>query len=238
MSTTSSAVWLRHGATGWRDYFTFNTDYKVIGVQYIVVAFVFFILGGMLAEVMRLQLVNPDNTLVGPDLYNQLFSMHGTVMIFLWIIPLFAGLANYMIPLLIGAQDMAFPKLNAISFWLLLPGSLLMLASLVVGGNASGWSAYPPLSLQTSTGQTLWAFSLEFIGFSSIFGAVNLLVTIFKMRAPGMTFMRMPLFCWGIIATSSLVIVGTPVLAGALFLLILDRLAMTNFFRAAGDPLL
>lgn len=123
MSATSNVVWIRHGATDWRDYFTFNTDHKVIGVQYIVVSFVFFLLGGMLAEVMRLQLINPNSTLVGPDLYNQFFSMHGTVMIFLWIIPLFAGLANYMIPLLIGAQDMAFPKLNAISFWLLLPGA-------------------------------------------------------------------------------------------------------------------
>jgi cytochrome c oxidase subunit 1 len=235
---SKNGMWWRHGATGWRDYFSFNTDHKVIGVQYIVVSFVFFLFGGLLAEIMRLQLAKPNNTLVGPDLYNQLFSVHGTVMIFLWIIPLSAGLANYMIPLLIGARDMAFPRLNAISFWLLVPGSLLMLASFVVGGNASGWSAYPPLSEQTSIGQTLWAFSLEFIGYSSIFGAVNFLVTIFRMRAPGMTLMRMPLFCWAIIATSGLVLVGTPVLSGALFLLILDRLAMTNFFRAAGDPLL
>jgi cytochrome c oxidase subunit 1 len=101
MSATNSHTWSRHGATGWRDYFTFNTDHKVIGVQYIVVAFVFFMIGGLLAEIMRLQLMSPDNTLVGPDLYNQLFSVHGTVMIFLWIIPLSAGLANYMIPLLV-----------------------------------------------------------------------------------------------------------------------------------------
>jgi cytochrome c oxidase subunit I len=238
MLETANQGWTRHGAMSWRDYFTFNTDHKVIGVQYIVTAFVFYIFGGILAELIRVQLIVPGNQFIGESLYNQLFSVHGTVMIFLWIIPMFVGLANYMLPLLIGANEMAFPRLNALSYWLIVPGGILMLVSLLVGGNASGWSAYPPLSIQTSTGQTLWAISLEFIGFSSIFGAINFMVTIFSLRAPGMTLGRMPLFCWGMLATALMMILGTPVLAGALLLLILDRVAMTNFFRTAGDPLL
>ncbi|MHB9034073.1 MAG: cytochrome c oxidase subunit I [Anaerolineae bacterium] len=230
--------WLHHGTSSWRDYFAFNTNHKVIGIQYMSVAFLFFLLGGVLAMIMRAQLASPTSSIVSPDVYNNLISVHGTVMIFVFLIPVFVGMANYFIPLLIGARDMAFPILNMITFWLVLPGAILMLLSLIVGGNASGWSAYPPLSEQTSLGQTLWAYGLVLIGFSSIFGAVNMMVTILTMRAPGMTFMRMPLFCTSMVATSTLIIVGTPVLAGSLFMLILDRTLGMQFFTPHGDPLL
>ena len=195
-----------------------------------MLSFLFFIFGGMLAELIRTELARPGTQFVGGSTYNQLFTIHGTVMIFLWIIPAFAGLANYVVPLLIGANDMAFPRLNALAFWLLIPGALLLLASFFVGGAESGWTAYPPLSLQTPAGQTIWAIALQFVGFSSIFGAINFLVTIFNMRAPGMTLMRMPLFAWAMVATSIIIILGTPVLSGALAMLTLSRLLGANFF--------
>jgi cytochrome c oxidase subunit 1 len=231
---------IRHGGRRLSDYFVFNTDHKVIGIQYMVVAFVFFIIGGILAEIMRTELALPETQFVGGSAYNQLFTIHGTIMIFLWIIPAFIGLANYAVPLMIGANDMAFPKLNAFSFWLTIPGAILLLSSFVVGGAESGWTAYPPLSLQTPAGQTLWAISLQFIGFASIFGAVNFLVTIFNMRAPGMTLMRMPLLSWAMIATSIIIILGTPVLSAALAMLTIERLLGANFFSGGvgGDPLM
>ena len=175
---------VRHGGRKLSDYFVFNTDHKVIGIQYMVLSFVFFIFGGILAELIRAELARPGTQFVSGSSYNQLFTIHGTIMIFLWIIPAFAGLANYVIPLQLGANDMAFPKLNALAFWLLIPGAILLLFGFWVGGAESGWTAYPPLSLQTGTGQTIWAIALQFIGFSSIFGAINFMVTIFNMRAP------------------------------------------------------
>ena len=231
---------IRHGASSWRDYFTFNTDHKVIGVQYLVLSFVFFGFGGILAELIRTQLAAPNNTFVTGSQYNQLFTIHGTVMIFLWIIPAFTGLANYVVPLMIGANDMAFPRLNALAFWLLIPGSVLLLVSFAVGGAESGWTAYAPLSLQTPVGQTIWAIALQFIGFSSIFGGLNFLVTIVNMRCPGMTAWRMPLFVWSIVATSIIQILGTPVLSAALYMLTMNRILGANFFGGAGasDPLM
>jgi cytochrome c oxidase subunit I len=231
---------VRHGAVSWKDYFTFNTDHKVIGVQYLAIAFVFFIFGGILAELIRLELARPGIQFVGGNAYNQLFTIHGTVMIFLWIIPAFVGVANYVIPLQLGANDMAFPRLNAFSFWLNIPGALFMLAAYVVGGAESGWTAYPPLSLQTGMGQTLWAIALQFIGFSSIFAAINFLVTIANLRAPGMKWDRIPLLSWSVVATSIIIVMGTPVLSASLFMLIFSRLLGTQFFAApaGGDPLL
>ena len=176
---------VRHGGRKLSDYFVFNTDHKVIGIQYMVLSFLFFIFGGILAELIRAELARPGTQFVGGSSYNQLFTIHGTIMIFLWIIPAFAGLANYVIPLQLGANDMAFPRLNALAFWLLIPGAILLLFGFWVGGAESGWTAYPPLSLQTGTGQTIWAIALQFIGFSSIFGAINFMVTIFNMRAHG-----------------------------------------------------
>jgi cytochrome c oxidase subunit 1 len=231
---------IRHGATSWRDYFTFNTDHKVIGVQYLVTSFLFFGFGGILAELIRTQLAAPNNTFITGSQYNQLFTIHGTVMIFLWIIPAFTGLANYAVPLMIGANDMAFPRLNAFAFWLLIPGAILLLVSFAVGGAESGWTAYAPLSLQTPVGQTIWAISLQFIGFSSIFAGINFLVTIVNMRCPGMTAWRMPLLCWSVVATSIIIVLGTPVLSAALYMLTMNRVLGANFFGAAGasDPLM
>jgi cytochrome c oxidase subunit I len=231
---------VRHGAVTWRDFFTFNTDHKVIGIQYVAFAFFFFIVGGLLAMVVRAELALPGQQVVGGSTYNQMFTLHGTFMIFFWIIPVLIGLANYVVPLSLGQQDMAFPRLNALSFWLNIPGAIFMLAAFATGGAESGWTAYPPLSLQTTTGQTLWAVSLQFVGFSSMFGAINFLVTIFNMRPPGMTLSRIPLLAWSVVATSIIILLGTPMLSAALFLLIFSRVFGMQFFSATsgGDPLM
>lgn len=126
------------------DYFTFNTDHKVIGIQYLVTSFLFYFIGGAFAEAMRTELATPNPDFLSPELYNQMFTLHGTIMIFLWIVPAGAAFANYLIPLMIGAEDMAFPRLNAVAFWLLPPGGLLLIASLLVGAPQAGWTSYPP----------------------------------------------------------------------------------------------
>ena len=239
-NTYDSRGWMRHGGRKFSDYFVFNTDHKVIGIQYMVVAFIFFIIGGLMAEAMRTELALPETQFVSGSSYNQLFTLHGTIMIFLWIIPAFVGLANYAVPLMLGANDMAFPRLNAFSFWLTIPGAILLIGSFFVGGAESGWTAYPPLSLQTPAGQTMWAIALQFIGFASIFGAINFLVTIFNMRAPGMTLMRLPLLAWAMVSTSIIIILGTPVLSAALAMLTVERLLGATFFSGGigGDPLM
>lgn len=231
---------VRHGALTWRDYFTFNTDHKVIGVQYLSFALVFFVVGGLLAGLIRGELARPGTQFVSGNAFNQLFTLHGTFMIFFWIIPVLIGVGNYVIPLQLGARDMAFPRLNAFAFWLNIPAAILMLAAFVVGGAESGWTAYPPLSLMTTNGQTLWAISLQFVGFSSMFGAINFLVTVFNMRCKGMTMSRVPLFAWSVVATSIIILMGTPMLSAALFMLIFSRLLGTQFFTASagGDPLM
>ncbi len=231
---------IRHGGRKFSDYFIFNTDHKVIGIQYLVLSFTFFLIGGALAELIRMQLASPTNQVIVGSRYNLVLTLHGTIMIFLWIIPAFTGLGNYVVPLMIGANDMAFPRLNALSFWLLIPGGLLMMASFAVGGAESGWTAYPPLSVTTPLGQTLWAIALQFIGFSTIFGAINFLVTIFNMRIPSMSLTRMPLLAWAIAATSIIIVLGTPVLSGALLMLIAARVFGAQFFTpgGGGNPLL
>ena len=231
---------IRHGGRKFSDYLIFNTDHKVIGIQYLVLSFTFFLIGGALAELIRMQLASPTNQVIVGSRYNMVLTLHGTIMIFLWIIPAFTGLGNYVVPLMIGANDMAFPRLNALSFWLLIPGGLLMMASFAVGGAESGWTAYPPLSVTTPVGQTVWAIALQFIGFSTIFGAINFLVTIFNMRIPSMSLTRMPLLAWAIAATSIIIVLGTPVLSGALLMLIVARVFGAQFFTpgGGGNPLL
>jgi cytochrome c oxidase subunit 1 len=230
---------VRHGAVTWRDYFTFNTDHKVIGIQYIVTTFFFFLIGGLLAMLIRYELLTPGPEF-SPETYNTLFTIHGSIMIFLWVIPGLAGFGNYLVPLMIGADDMAFPRLNALSYWLLLVGGLIVVAGFLFGQANSGWTAYPPLSLQAPTGQTLWIIGVIVIGTSSLLGAINFLVTIAMMRAPGLTPGRLPLFCWAMIATSLMVLPATPVLTAALIMLLLDRVAGMTFFRAetGGDPVM
>jgi cytochrome c oxidase subunit I len=223
----------------WRDYFTFSTDHKVIGIQYLVTSFFFYLVGGSLAAAMRTELATPDVDFVSRELYNGMMTVHGTVMIFLWIVPAGAGLANFLIPLMIGAKDMAFPRLNAVAFWMIPPGGLLLISSFLTQTPGAGWTSYPPLSIiNGQVGEGIWIFSLLIGGTSSILGALNFLVTILKMRTPGMGFNQMPLFCWAMLSTSGLILIGTPVLAGALILLAFDLLAGTAFFNptGGGDP--
>ncbi len=227
--------------TPWREYFGFSTDHKVIGIQYLVTTFGFYIIGGLLASIVRTELATPESDLIPPELYNGLFTLHGTVMIFLWIVPaVTGGFGNYLVPLMIGARDMAFPRLNAIAFWMIPPGGVLLMSSFFFGPSSTGWTAYPPLSILTDqkVGQAIWIFSVLILGTSSILAAVNFLVTIWAMRMPGMTLFDMPLFCWAILSASGLVLIATPVLAGALILLAFDLLAGTAFFNptGGGDP--
>ncbi|MGH2879703.1 MAG: cytochrome c oxidase subunit I, partial [Solirubrobacteraceae bacterium] len=231
-----------HGATSWKDYFRINTDHKVIGIQYTVTAFFFLLVGGLLAMLMRAQLAQPGAQFVDANTYNGLFSVHASLLIFLFVIPVFAGLANYVLPLMIGAPDMAFPRLNALSFWLLPLAGLMMLSSFLVPGGAfaDGWTAYTPLSIDAPLGQDFFSVAVQLAGASSIMTALNFLVTIITMRAPGMSFFRMPLLVWANFATSLLVVIATPFIAASQFFVILDRALGFNFFDAGkgGDVLM
>src|ERR671930_278195 len=223
-----------HGAKTWRDYFRPNTDHKVIGIQYIVTSFFFLFVGGLMAMLMRAELAQPGRQFVDANTFNGLFSVHASLLIFLFIIPVFAGLANFVIPLMIGAPDMAFPRLNALSYWLLpLAGTMMLLSFLAPGGSfASGWTAYAPLSTSAPIGQVFFTLGVQFAGASSIATALNFLVTIITMRAPGMSFFRMPLLVWANFSTSLLVVIATPFIAASQFFVLLDRALGFNFFNA------
>src|SRR5215203_4723637 len=220
-----------HGAHSWRDYFRVNTDHKVIGIQYVVTSFFFMLVGGLLAMLVRAELAAPGSQFVDPNAYNGLF-----------IIPVFAGLANYVLPLMIGAPDMAFPRLNALSFWMLPVAGLMMTASFLAPGGsfATGWTAYAPLSTSVPIGQLFFTIGVQFAGASSIATALNFLVTIITMRAPGMSFWRMPLLVWANFSTSLLVVIATPFIAASQFLVLLDYALGFNFFvpERAGDVLM
>jgi cytochrome c oxidase subunit 1 len=224
-----------HGARRWQDYFHFNTDHKVIGIQYIVTTFFFFFVSGLLAMLFRLELLEPGMQFVDAQTFNGLFSAHAGVMIFLFMVPVFAGIANYVLPLMIGAPDMAFPRLNALSFWFLPIAGVMMCLSFIVPGGAfaTGWTAYAPLSIHAPLGQTFFSIAAQFAGSSSILTAINFLVTIITMRAPGMTFWRMPMLGWANFATSLLVVMSTPFIAGSQFMILFDRLLGMNFFDAS-----
>ncbi len=217
----------------WYDYFTFNVDHKVIGIQYLVTAFVFYLLGGLMAVALRTELMTPESDFLDPNLYNAFMTNHGTIMIFLWIVPAaIGGFGNYLVPLHIGARDMAFPKLNAIAFWLNPVAGAMLLGSFFFGGSQSGWTAYPPLSLITNNiGQSMWILTIVLVGTSSILGSVNFVVTLLKMRVPSMKLDQVPLFCWAILATSVLALLSTPVLAAGLVLLLFDINFGTSFFK-------
>lgn len=244
MTQAHSAV-QEESQNNWRKYFGFSTDHKVIGIQYLVLTFIFYLVGGALATAVRTELATPNVDFVSRELYNSLFTIHATVMIFLWIVPAgTGGFGNYLVPLMIGARDMAFPKLNGIAFWMIPPGGILLLLSFFVDGGAAsaGWTSYPPLSLAPSVkiGEAIWIISVLILGTSSILGAVNFFVTILKMRRPGLKLNQMPLFCWAMLSASGLILLSTPVLAGALILLSFDLLAGTAFFNPAGggDPII
>ncbi len=231
-----------HGARSWHDYLRANTDHKVIGIQYIVTTFFFFFVGGLLAMMFRAELAQPGMQFVDAQTFNGLLSAHAAFMIFTFMVPVFAGIANYVLPLMLGAPDMAFPRLNALSFWFLpIAGIMFCLSFLAPGGAfATGWTAYPPLSVQAPMGQTFFIMGVQFAGASSIATALNFLVTIITMRAPGMTFWRMPLLVWANFSTSLLVVLATPFIAGSQFMILFDRALGMNFFdaTAGGDSVM
>src|SRR6266542_3521658 len=209
-----------------------TTDHKKIGILYLVNSFTFFAIAGVFALLMRTELARPGIQVFAPHAYNQIFTLHGTMMIFLVIFPLLAGFGNYFVPLQIGALDMAFPRINALSFWLLPVGGLTILSGFLAKGGAAaaGWTGYVPLSTQGKAGQDLWILGLFIVGTSSILGGINFIVTILRLRAPGMSMTRLPIFVWSVLATSLLVVLATPVLTAGLIMLFADRRLGTSFF--------
>jgi cytochrome c oxidase subunit I len=233
---------VRREPPGWLGWIT-TTDHKRIGIMYLVATFLFFVLGGVEALLMRLQLGAAQNTVMDGSTYNGLVSMHGTTMVFLFIVPVLAGFGNYFVPLMIGARDVAFPRLNALSFWLLVFGGIAFYASLFFEPPQAGWTSYAPLSddaFLPGGGIDAWIFLIHLTGLSSIVGAINFVATIHNMRAPGMSWGRMPLFIWSILVYSYLLILALPAAAAAVTMLLTDRHFGTAFFdpTAGGDPML
>jgi cytochrome c oxidase subunit 1 len=220
---------------GWTSWVT-TVDHKKIGILYIGTCLVFFLLGGVEALLMRLQLGLPDNTLLSPEKYNQVMTLHGSTMIFLVVVPVWAGFGNYLVPLMIGARDMAFPRLNQWSYWMFLFGGIVLYGSLLISPAAeAGWTSYVPLSTKEYSpafGQDAWIFMVHLSGLSSMLGAVNFIATIHNMRAPGMGWGRMPLFVWGILIYSYLIVLAFSALAAAVTMLLIDR----NFGGTFFDP--
>src|SRR6266446_10039816 len=220
-----------------------TVDHKKIGIMYLYTTFFFFVIGGVLALLMRTQLAVGNNHFLQAQTYNEIMTLHGTTMIFLWIIPVFSGFGNYFVPLMIGARDMAFPRINAFSYWLIPLGGLTMYSGLLTktGAAAAGWTGYVPLTEKAyavGLGQDLWILGLHILGISSIMGGINFLVTIQNMRAPGMSWFRLPLFVWSIEITAALTVLASPFLAGVLAMVLMDRQLGTHFFTHGADPLL
>jgi cytochrome c oxidase subunit 1 len=229
---TLAPTWKEGRVTSWIT----TVDHKRIGVLYLVTAFGFFLAAGVMALLMRAQLSQADNHFITRDRYDELFTIHGTAMVFLFVVPILAGFGNFIVPLMLGARDMAFPRLNAASYWLFLLGGLVIFFSFFAAGGAarSGWTAYTPLSRDyvPGSGQDLWILGIHLTSLASLAGAINFLVTIHNMRAPGMTWMRIPLFVWAIEAYSVLLVLALPTISAAVTLLLLDRQAGTSFFAA------
>jgi cytochrome c oxidase subunit 1 len=219
-----------------------TTNHKDIGTLYMLFALMNFFIGGIMAMIIRAELFQPGLQIVNPDFFNQMTSLHGLIMIFGAIMPVFVGFANWQIPIMIGAPDMAFARMNNWSFWLLPPATILLIGSLFVPGGslAAGWTLYPPLTVQQGMGMDMVIFAVHIMGASSIMGSINIITTILNMRAPGMTLFKMPMFCWTWLITAFLLIAAMPVLAGAVTMLLTDRHFGTSFFNAAGggDPVL
>ncbi|MFQ5967690.1 MAG: cbb3-type cytochrome c oxidase subunit I [Acidimicrobiia bacterium] len=218
----------------WRRYFRFTTNHKVIGVQYLVTFLVVFLLAGVLGLVMRLELGAPGQSLMDADAYNKLMSMHGILMIAVAVAGILGSFGNFLVPLMIGADDMAFPRINALSFWLIPPVALALLSAPLIGSFDAGWTAYPPLSVVNENGQVLFVLGVTTFGLSSILGGLNILTTVTTMRAPGMNWGRLPIFVWGAFTASILSLLFTQFFAVSLILILLDRVAGTTFFQAAG----
>ncbi|HEY3096043.1 MAG TPA: cytochrome c oxidase subunit I [Acidimicrobiia bacterium] len=229
------------GILGWLT----TTDHKVIGLSYMVTGILFFLTGGVLALVIRTQLAQPDLNLVSPETYNEFFTMHGSIMIYLFIVPFAVGLANYIVPLQIGAPDVAFPRLNALAYWLYLFGGLVMVSGFLTASGAAsfGWFAYAPLSGATyapGAGPDLWIVGVIVTSTAGVLGAVNLITTIFMLRAPGMTMFRMPIFTWNMLVVSTMILLAFPVLTAALAMLFADRHLDAHIFEVqkGGTPVL
>jgi len=248
MSTASNAAHDHHDdhdhhgpASGWTRWI-YTTNHKDIGTLYLMFALVMFFIGGGMALIIRAELWQPGLQIVDPLFFNSMTTMHALVMIFGVVMPAFVGLANWMIPMMIGAPDMALPRLNNWSFWIMPFAFLLLLSTLFMegGGPAGGWTLYAPLSLQGGDSFAFVIFSIHFMGISSVMGSINIVATIFNMRAPGMTLLKMPLFVWTWLITAYLLIAVIPVLAGAVTMLLTDRYFGTSFFSAAGggDPVM
>jgi len=234
------ADWRRARISSWLT----TVDHKRIGILYLCTTLVFFAAGGILALLIRTQLATPNESVLTKNSYNQVVTIHGTTMIFLVLVPIAAAFGNFLIPLMIGARDMAFPRLNALSYWLFVLGGVVLYLSFFASGGAarSGWTSYVPLTTLHSPGhgQDLWILALHILSISSLVGAINFIVTIHNMRAPGMSWMRLPLFVWGILTYAWMLVVVLPALSGGLTLMLLDRRAGTHFFDAAhgGSPIL
>jgi cytochrome c oxidase subunit 1 len=252
-----------HHEAGFLRTYVFSLDHKMIGKQFLAMGLGMLVVGGLLAMLVRWELAWPETPVPGmhwvpeplmfdgiipPDTYNAFFTMHATIMIFFAVMPILVGcFGNFLIPLMIGARDMAFPFLNMLSFWTAVPAGILMLASFAVQGGAAaaGWTSYPPLSANpaytgVNAGQNMWCLSLIILGASSLMGSVNYITTIINMRAPGMTWFRLPLVIWSLFITAVLLLLALPVLTAALGMLLFDRMAGTHFFNPAqgGEPLL
>ena len=231
------------GGGGWRDWIT-TVDHKKIGILYGATALFFFVIGGFEALLIRLQLATPNGTVVGADLYNQIYTMHGITMVFLVIMPMAAAFANYLLPLQIGARDVAFPRFNALSFWIFLAGGLFLNFAWLVGDAPDGgWFAYSPntgVTFSPGHGMDFYAIGLQIVGIASLISAMNLIVTVLNMRAPGMTLFKMPVFTWMILVVQFLLLFAVPVITVALFLLVFDRNFGSHFFNPemGADPLL
>ncbi len=219
-----------HGVSNWKQYFRINTDHKVIGIQYLAMTLFFMLCGGLMALLIRTELAAPGQQIADGQTYNGFLSMHATLMIFVFAVPVFGGIANYVLPIMLGAKDMAFPRLNALSFWFLPVAGALFLSAIFVGWFGAAWTAYPPLASQGLESQTLFELGVQFAGASSIATAINFLATIITMRAPGMTIWRMPILAWATGVTSVLVVFATPFVAGSQFLTMFDRVMGTHFF--------
>jgi len=226
---TPVPAWQRGRVASW----LVTVDHKRIGILYLATAGLFFVAGGVMALLIRTQLAQADQSFIERDGYNELFTIHGTTMIFLVVVPILAGFANYLVPLMIGARDMAFPRLNALSYWLFLFGGVILLLSFFAQGGAArgGWTSYPPNSVYSEgNGQDLWILSLHVLTIASLAGAINFVVTIHNLRTRGMSWTRLPLFVWSVEVYALMLIVVLPTLSAGLTLLLLDRQAGTNFF--------
>jgi cytochrome c oxidase subunit 1 len=221
--------------------YIFSLDHKIIGIQYMITAFVFMVLAGLLAELIRIQLMHANGGFLTPDVYNEVYSIHGSTMVWLVVIPILTGgFGNLVFPVQIGARDVAFPWLNMLSFWIFPVAGLMLFSSFLMGAPTAGWTEYPPVSLQGAAGTSMWCAAIFLVGVSSTLTGLNFLVTILKMRAPGMTYTRMPLFCWGQFATAPLLMIATTALAAALAALFMERQFGVPFYdpTKGGSPVM